>query len=262
MKATMNKFLAINIIAMMTLSAQVALAEDSQNFTLSTGLDYTTGKYGTNATTDITSVPFVAKYDIDRFSLKVTVPYLTITGTGDVLPGIGRIKKGGLLSNRSTESGWGDIVTAATYTVFEGDQAMPAIDITGKVKFGTADQAKRLGTGENDYSAQVDFYKRFGEFTALASLGYTAYGDTQTTPLDNVFYGSVGGIYKIAPEASLGAVYDYRPSLTSAGAPISELMGYVNYKFTQNWKAQAYISKGFSDGSADYDVGALVSYMY
>lgn len=261
MKDTMNKFLAATAIAIITFSAQVALAEDSQKITLSTGIDYTSGKYGTDATTDITSVPFIAKYDIDRLTLKVTIPYVTITGTGDVIPGIGRIKKSGA-SNRSSQSGWGDIVTTATYTVYEGDKTMPAIDITGKVKFGTADETKGLGTGENDYSAQVDIYKSFGDFTALASLGYTAYGDTSTTPLDNVFYGSIGGMYKIAPEASLGAVYDYRPSLTSAGASISEVMGYANYKLTQNWKAQAYLSKGFSDGSPDYGVGALVSYMY
>ena len=31
------------------------------------------------------------------------------------------------------------------------------IDLTGKVKFGTADENKGLGTGENDYAVQADW---------------------------------------------------------------------------------------------------------
>lgn len=243
------------------LLAQPVWADDSGAFSLTTGFDYSSGKYGGSTRTDITSVPVIAKYEVDRWVLKLTVPYVTITGPGNVVPGIGQTQST-IATKRTTESGLGDIVAGASYNLFDGSNGMPAIDLTGKVKFGTADKDKGLGTGKNDYTAQVDMYKGFGAFTALGTVGYRAYGDTSTTPLDNVFFGSVGGVYKLAPNTSTGLIYDYRPAITANGSAVSEMMAFVSQKIGNNWKAQGYLVKGFSDGSPDYGVGALVSYVF
>lgn len=239
-------------------------AEESGVFTVTSGVDYSSGKYGNQDRTDITSVPVIGKYEIDRLTLKLTVPYVTIRGPGNVSPGIGKFKdnKTAVTTKRTTESGLGDIVAGATYNLYVGSASAPAIDITGKVKFGTADEDKGLGTGENDYATQVDLYKSYGDFTALAGLGYRVYGDTRAAPLDNVFYGSVGGTYKVASTATAGVVYDYRPAITRNGSAVSEATAFVNYKLNPSWKAQGYLVKGFADGSPDYGVGALVSYVY
>ena len=254
---------AIAITSLHGLTIQSAYAEDNGFFTVTSGVDYSSGKYGSNDRTDITSVPVIGKYEIDRLTLKLTVPYVRITGPGNVSPGIGKFKnKNSVTTQRTTESGLGDVVAGATYNIYDGSTVAPVIDITGKIKFGTADSDKGLGTGENDYSAQVDFYKSYGDFTALAGIGYRVYGDTDQAPLDNVFYGSVGGTYKLAPQATAGLVYDYRPAITSNGSPVSEMTVFVNYKVTSNWKAQGYLVKGFADGSPDYGVGALLGYVY
>lgn len=244
------------------LACQIAYADDNGVFTVTSGVDYSSGKYGTNQRTDITSVPVIGKYELDRLTLKLTVPYVTITGSGNVSPGIGKFKDTNTVTKRSTESGLGDIVASATYNVYSGSEFAPAVDITGKVKFGTADKDKGLGTGENDYSTQLDLYKAYGDFTALAGVGYRVYGDTHDAPLDNVFYGSVGGTYKVAPSSTIGVVYDYRPAITRNGSIMSEATAFVNYKLNPNWKAQGYLVKGFADGSPDYGLGALVSYVF
>ena len=80
--------------------------------------------------------------------------------------------------------------------------------------------------------------------------------------LKNVFYGSLGGTYKVAPSSTVGVVYDYRPAITPNGSAVSEATAFVNYKLTPNWKAQGYLVKGFADGSPDYGLGALVSYVF
>ena len=253
---------AITISSMSGFTIHSAQAEDNGVFTVTSGVDYSSGKYGSNDRTDITSVPVIGKYEIDRLTFKLTVPYVTITGPGNVSPGIGKFKESGGAARRTTESGLGDIVAGATYNMYDGSAVAPVVDITGKVKFGTANKGKGLGTGGNDYSAQIDLYKSYGDFTALAGIGYRVYGDTEQTPLDNVFYGSVGGTYKLAPQATAGVVYDYRPAITSNGSPVSEMTAFVNYKVTSNWKAQGYLVKGFADGSPDYGVGTLLSYVY
>ncbi len=64
----------------------------AKGFSFGAGTDFTTGKYGGAASTDIWYVPFTARYDKDRASFRVIVPYLNITGPGNVLgPGIGGI---------------------------------------------------------------------------------------------------------------------------------------------------------------------------
>lgn len=260
-RKTLSTTLAVTLTSVIGLSMHTAWADDGGTFSLTSGVDYNSGKYGSRDRTEITSVPVIGKYEVDRWVLRLTVPYVIITGPGNVVPGIGKFK-GTTVTKRTTESGFGDIVVGATYNVYDGSGVAPAIDLAGKVKFGTADKDKGLGTGENDYAGQVDMYKSFGNFTALGTVGYKVYGDTRSAPLDNVFYGSVGGTYKAAPETSVGIIYDYRPAITSSGSAMSEMTAFVNHKITDNWKAQGYLVKGFADGSADYGIGALVSYVF
>ncbi len=260
MKTTSRHTLLVSA-GLLGLFLQTAWADDSGAFSLTTGFDYSSGKYGSNERTDITSVPIMAKYEVDRWVLKLTVPYVTITGPGNVAPGIGQTRS---TSNakRTTESGWGDIVAGASYNLYAGSNNMPVIDLTGKVKFGTADKNKGLGTGKNDYTAQVDLYKSFGNFTALGTVGYRVYGDSSDAPLDDVFFGSVGGTYKLAANTSAGVIYNYRPAITRSGSAVSDMMAFVSRKINNNWKAQGYLVKGFSNGSPDYGVGALVGYVF
>lgn len=234
---------------------------ESGTFTLTTGYDYSSGEYGDDEETEISAIPLAAKYELDRWTFKVTIPYIRITGPGDVVPSIGQITQTPG-RNRTTETGWGDTVASATYSFYPSMVQGMVIDLTGKVKFDTADEDKGLGTGENDYATQIDVYKVFGKFTAIAGVGYRVYGNPSYATLDNVFYGSVGGAYKLTQKTSVGAIYDYRPRITDAGSEISEVLSFVSHKLSDQWKMQAYFVKGFSDGSPDYGGGAMLGYSF
>lgn len=234
-------------------------SEPAGSFTFTTGFDYSSGEYGDRDETEISAIPFVAKYEVERWTFKATIPYIQIKGPGDVIPSIGQVTETPR-RERTTERGWGDTVVSASYSFYPAQGFV--IDLTGKVKFDTADEDKGLGTGENDYTTQVDIYKVFGKFTAIAGVGYRVYGNPDFGTLDNVFYGSIGGAYKLSPSTNIGAIYDYRPKITDAGSEISELLSFVSHKLTDAWKMQGYFVKGFSDGSPDYGGGAMLSYSF
>jgi len=236
-------------------------SETSGSLTLTSGFDYSSGDYGDDVDTKISAVPLVAKYELDRWTFKVTVPYIHIKGPGDVIPSIGQVSQTPR-RDRTTESGWGDTVVSASYSFYPTIAQGLVIDVTGKVKFDTADEDRGLGTGENDYATQVDIYKVFGKFTAIAGIGYRVYGNPSFGTLDNVFYGSAGGAYKLTDTTSIGAIYDYRPKITDAGSEISEVLSFVSHKLTEQWKLQGYFVKGFSDGSPDYGGGAMLGYTF
>src|SRR5229473_3227524 len=83
----------------------------SDGFSLTTGADYSTGKYGGTSSTDILYVPLTGAYEMDKWLFKVTVPYIMVTGPGNVVRGIGIIKNKAA-GRRTTQSGVGDAVAA------------------------------------------------------------------------------------------------------------------------------------------------------
>lgn len=251
--------LACAVAALAALSGQAASAAESGDFSLTTGLDYSSGKYGGTQSTDILYIPFTGKYETGPWSFKLTVPYIRITGPGGVVRDIGAF--GTARATRTTESGLGDVVAAATYNIYGSKGASPLlIDLTGKVKFGTADENKGLGTGENDYAIQVDLYKTVDKFTGFVTVGYKVLGDPVGVNLDNVFYGSLGGSYKFTQQTSGGLILDLREKASASGAPQRELTAFVSHKIDKAWKTQGYLVQGFADGSPDWGAGAMVTY--
>ncbi len=82
----------------------------ANKFSFSAATDFTTGKYGGTTSTDIWYAPFTARYDNGRASFRVIVPFLNITGPGNVLgPGIGGIDGRGTIIGGGTSFGGGNL---------------------------------------------------------------------------------------------------------------------------------------------------------
>lgn len=242
-------------------AASPAMAQADQ-VSVGTGAEYTTGKYGGTESTDTLYIPFIGRYETGRWQLKATVPYIRVSGPANVVgAGADRVALPGAAVRR-TESGLGDIVASAFYNVSDERTAAFGLDLGVRVKLGTADEAKGLGTGENDYSLQADFFKRFGELSAFGTLGYRFYGDPPGGDLRDVPYFALGGSYRLSPERSVGLAYDYRPRIISGGSEVSELTAFLSQRLSREWRVQLYGLVGFSDASPDAGVGALVDYRF
>src|SRR2546421_4498330 len=235
----------------------------AEGLTLGTGFDYTTGKYGGSEKTDILYLPFYARYDTGAWIFKVTVPYLRISGPGNVIgAGEDRVTIPGRAGARRTESGLGDIVGSAFYNVLNERRAPIGIDLGVKVKFGTADETKGLGTGQNDYSLQADLFKPLGNWTAFGSLGHRWYGDPPGVNLRNVFYWSIGASNRLSSQTSAGLAYDFRPAIIAGGGQISELTAFLSHRLSREWKIQPYAVVGFGRASPDFGIGTQIAYSY
>jgi hypothetical protein len=236
-----------------------ALAADG-TFSLGTGFNYSSGKYGGTTATDITSIPLLAKYETDAWTWKLTVPYLYVSGATGVIPGIG--KPGGGSTTTGTEQGLGDTTVAGTYAAYYDNANKFGVDLTGKVKLATGSRDKGLGTGANDYTAMVELFKVLGRTTLFGGLGYTVMGSTDTFKPNNVYSFSVGGSYKLNDQSSVGLSYDGRERVTASASPVSEVTGFVSHKLNKRWKSQFYLLKGLDYGSPDWGAGASVNYAF
>ncbi len=236
-----------------------AVAEDKDpRFMLSAGAEYTTGTYGGDRDIEDVYVPIKATVDYRRFAFGLTVPYLSvrapegtvITGPGgEPIPGTG---------DMVTNSGIGDVIGSVTiYDVVRNQRLGFAMDLTGKVKFGTADVDKGLGTGENDFTVQADFLKFANRITWIGSVGYKFRGQPLDAELDDAFLASAGGIYKVTRGTRVGMFFDYRESSIGAD-PAQELSIFVSNRLSVDWRLQAFLFKGFTDSGADWGAGLQV----
>jgi hypothetical protein len=232
-------------------------AEDK--FTVSTGFDFSTGKYGQAEKTNITYVPLTGKYESEYWTFKVTVPWLEIDGPGGVTADSRVVTGSGVGNSRVVESGIGDTVLGATYSAFQFHEKNIYVDLGAKVKLPTASESKGLGTGEVDYTLLGDIYKTMDHFTVLGTLGYKIFGDPTGINLNNVWFGTVGGVYKFNHENSAGVMVDLREATTSSGTDLREYTLFYSHKFNDAYKMQSYVVKGDTRSSVDWSIGASLS---
>jgi len=258
-----NTVLAVSLIAAIA-AAQVTHAEETGKFSLETGMDYNTGNYGGSQSTDVMYVPFTGKYQGKSWTLKLTVPYLQITGPGNVINVINgvAITPDTAINSPVTRSGLGDVIAAATHNIYNGGTSGLLVNLTGKIKFGTADRTQGMGTGENDYSAQSDIFQTSGKLTTFGTLGYRVYGSPPGYALSNAIYGSLGGSYKFGQETHGGLMLDAGQKITTTGSTHAKAILFANQKLDKNWKAQGYMLKGFTNSVPDWGGGASVAYLF
>ncbi len=246
------------------------------------GFSYSDGDYGNQVDTNISYLPITVKYQTGPWTMGVTTAYMELKGPDNVfITGSGPIVAGDSASGVDsgsgalelppppppdqadevvTESGIGDMTFELSYSFERWYQQGLFIDLTGKIKLPTADENKRLGTGEIDYIAQLDIAKTSGGFTPFGTLGYKVIGSPEDITLNNVWFGSLGLQYRFTTSVGGGIYFDYQQATTSTADDLKELLGYVNFKLDDDWSLNLYGVTGFSDSSPNTGLGLQLTY--
>ena len=146
-----NWALLIFAVSAMLLSVPISARAAAGKTSVNLGAEYSQGDYGTSSTTKIWYFPVTFGYETDLNVVSLTVPYLIVEGTGNVVASGGMgMRRTTSNTNSTTETGIGDIVLTGSQKI--AGTATSRVDLTGKIKFGTANENKNLGTGENDYA--------------------------------------------------------------------------------------------------------------
>lgn len=253
----MKQYSKLLVITSTLFLGNVATAGD---YTFSTGVEYTKGNYGASIDTTMLQVPFTLGYNTEQYALSVTVPYIQISGSEDVIFS-GTIKSPMFstttISNvKHTDSGLGDITLSGTYQLQKEIKTRPWIAMTGKIKLGTADENKRLGTGENDYAVQLELAKK----ALHGYIGYKIIGDTPTINFNDVTYGAVGITIPASKNWTTVTEY-YTEQASVSGVDNAQELSFTMSKALKNKKKfSMYVVKGLTNSSPDWGVGVTVSY--
>jgi hypothetical protein len=242
---------------------------------LSLGYEKTSGDYGLSNDTDITTIPFAAQYTEGTWRATVTIPYISVTGDGSIVPGAhGGTRGSGMGSTggpmppptttlvAETHSGPGDVTTSVSHAFLPAQDDYMFYELTGSVKWGTASASDNLGTGQNDFSLKLLGQYEKHNLKPFASVGYLFVGDTQSANYDDALFASLGFAYQFAPTTSFSVVYDYQQATSDDADDGHMLSLYINTALSRQWSANVYLLKGLSDSEADTGVGFTVIHHY
>lgn len=234
------------------------------------GYDYTSGKYGQTVTTEVETVPLIINRLDGAWNMKLTIPYIRVTGNGTVIPGTtgtvsdfisGVFGGGGSASTTSTvvNSGLGDITGSIGYGFFPGSNFF---EVSAKIKLGTADATKALGTGENDYSFQLDGVIGNDKVSPFFTAGYVITGDTASTTYKDVPYGSFGFMFKNTDIRTSGISYDYRQATIDGSEDQQQFSAFLTWKNPRQWSTTVSGLIGLTDSSPDFGLSIYFTSAY
>jgi hypothetical protein len=224
---------------------------------------FSSGDYGEDRDTDIYYFPVSYSVNKGKWGAQFTVPHLRVEGVGNVLVNIGGVNRAVSGHQIERNSGIGDSTLALTYQMDPFSVISPFIDFRLDIKIPSAERNRGLGTGEADYSAQVDISQSYGNSFLFSTFGYTFRGKTDFyAGLTDSAYVQLGIARNVAPRWNLGIFYDFREPASTFSPEIHELVPYFSYQISDSWSFTGLTAFGFTQASATAAVLGQISYSW
>lgn len=231
------------------------------DWTFSTSVNYSTGNFGTDTTTNTIYVPFTLQRNFAQSRVSWTIPYIYQTSGSQVSAIAGRpyqIRRSG--DNTQSTSGVGDMLLKGGYDLLREPSGPLDLSLLGTIKFPTANKNKGLGTGEFDEGVGLFATKSLDKnWFVLGEVGYAFIGDPPGTSLNNEFLYAAGIGYRWSEATSSSISYEERTSLLDDRPNPRDLIIGIDHKLNKTVGLFGDVSFGLSKGSPDTALTAGMS---
>jgi hypothetical protein len=245
--------------AQKTETAQVERRIDRFALSFSTGLDYSSGRYGAAERTEILVVPLSMRTKTGPVAVSATLPWIRIDGPGGVVIGPGGEPLPGVPTTGGRRDGLGDLSLGASYTIPGDVLGGLELGFGGRVKLPTSPRRKGLSTGKADVSVSTDLTWNAAGVAPFVNLGYRFLGDPAGTDLRNGPTASAGATVQLGRSSVLIASYDYARASSRTSHDAHELFAGVSAPVSSRFNVTGYGVAGLSKGSPDVGVGLLLT---
>jgi hypothetical protein len=262
-------WLRIIIAAVLGISAPIVQAD---KWVYGAAVEFESGSYSTSETTDIITLPVYITFYNERWGFGAEIPYVSITGSNDVIPsgngqsaghGKGQNATPDSTSTTSTRSGFGDLSLSVSYALTEPDSDSAIFyEVSGAVKLATADESQNLGTGENDYSVMLKASKAYGNWSPNVTIGYQFTGDTAVENYNDVYFYSIGSGYQVSEVSSVGVEYRFKQSITDSDDDTASIGASYTRVLNRYFDLGVSASTGLTDNSADFGMSLFLTGYY
>jgi len=277
------------IFAMLALAAPFAAnaadqvgSEPRNHLSVTLGVDYANGDYGTGITTDAVATKLkVTLLPTDRIDLSLEIPYLYQSNGLTTSFGTGRYRTSGSHTHMMGETvhsaaagvvstsdltraqnGIGDLILRGGYIVMKEQELIPQIRPEFYVKFPTADSNKGLGTGEFDGGVGVTLVKWLGNWYGALEGVYNFIGKSADFNLNNYFSYEADLGYRLTERFLPVVAVKGATRASSDSSSYCEMRVGALYRISGHWGIDGYLGKGLTDTSPDYTAGAEITYQF
>jgi hypothetical protein len=243
---------------------------DPSHSSVTLGAEYISDTSIPNQELSQVTIPLLLTRETDDYAVELVLPYLQRTApSGKVAKSHHHESKNdsSAVSPRLTNEGLGDISTSLQRTLMSENSAAFSLFARGEIKFGTADVKRGLGTGKNDYFLEIKASRSFDAFTGHASIGHAKFGSPGEVKVNDVkksiyfrdiYFGSVGGIYKISENLRTGLMLEMGQAAELGGYQQRDLSVISEYSFSTGRSARMQILKSVTHGISSWGLNAYL----
>ncbi len=253
------------------IAEELALPPPPRQLNATIGFEYSADTSVPGQESNQKTLPFGFALETEKYIFEVTIPYIQRTAPS------GKVAKSHHHESRKesnavapivTDSGLGDITSSIEYKVLDEPDSSFTVSAKGEVKWAVADVASGLGTGVNDYAAELNASKSLGDFSASASFGYAILGSPGEVEINdvkkslyfnNIFYGTAGISYPFTENLNSALQLEAGQATETGGSPQRDLSISMEYQFSAHRKLQFQLVKSLSPGINSWGTGASFS---
>jgi hypothetical protein len=251
-------------------AAAMPMAAQAESWSFSSGVDYTSGDYGTGQDTSIVIAPFNVTFEGERWRVGATATYVSVDGSPGVVPGatsaigagsplsgVTNPLGGGLLGSNPalapeiSEQGLGDTTIEAAFIPYIGDNGA-RISISGAARLPTGDEERSLGAGETIVSSAVGASHPLGDRAAI----YGAIGYSHALDSDEGGAFLSGGLEgRVSDGVLIGASAEWSEASVAGAPERTQATLYSSFALSERVQIAAYAVGGLSDAAPDVGGG-------
>lgn len=254
----MGKIALLAAVSFLTLGAT---AHAQTRLTFSTGVDYSSGDYGTEEETEVIAVPFSVRLSVNDWAFRVSAPYLQVTGPADIdelSDGSGSVTP---IVREGTVRGIGDTTVAVEKAFRRIGGSSAYVEIAASARLPTGDEDKGLGIGATDYTLNTEIGVNTRGGGAYISGGYRFLGERDGVERrDNAAQAGIGGWLPAGDRVRVGAYANWREASIEGNEDPATAGVYVTVRASERLRVAFTASGGLTDASADYSTGIRFSW--
>jgi hypothetical protein len=244
-----------------------AFAAAGNQFEFSVGSEYSNLKLADGISSTIWYEPFSARLDTGNWTVRATIPYLSITAPTNVIAlldddptgaglGQGRI---GSTSNTRTVRGIGDSALSVTYA-FDDIRGTPLyVDLGARVRLPTGSARDGTGIGATDYGVQSEMGIDLRRWGVALNGGRRFLGEVSGLDRVDGWQAGADAWLHLGPHALLGIYSDWRDASELGFSNPRDVGAYLSYRLTRRWRVRLDTSRALDLPGANYTV-ALTLY--
>ncbi len=206
------------------------------------------------------NIPLGLTRATDDYILEIFVPYIQRTApSGKVARSHHHesAEHANITAPLVSSAGLGDITTSLQLPLTTERHAPLMFFARGEIKFATADVARGLGTGANDYSVELIAKHAADKYRSEVSVGYANLGSPGTVEINdvkktfyyrNIYFGSVSGLYRVADGLEAGVKLEMGQAAENNGPQQRDFSAIAEYRISTGSALRVEILKSVAPG--------------